>query len=187
MERLKVCIDPGHSQAKDSRGDPGAVNGSYWESVAALNIALSLGEMFKGAGCDVIFTRTKGDSSLTLKKRCDIANKANADAFISIHLNSAENKSATGVEVLRYGQCSRTTMELAENVQRRLVDATGFKDRGVKIRNNLYVLKHTKMPAILVETGFISNSEQCKDLFSEDCQFYIAQAIFMATMSTFRR
>ena len=181
-----VCIDPGHTQAKDTKGDPGAVNGSYWESVAALDIALSMGEMFKGAGCKVVYTRMRGAPELTLKRRCEIANKANADVFISIHLNSAENKLATGVETLRYGECSSRTRELAETVQRHLVDATGFKDRGVKIRNNLYVLKHTKMPAILVETGFISNMEQCKDLFSDDCQFYIAQAIFMATMRTFR-
>lgn len=186
MKKLTVCIDAGHTQAKGTKGDPGAVNGSRWESVAALDIALSMGEMFKGAGCSVVYTRTKGDPSLTLKRRCEIANKANADVFISIHLNSAENKGATGVEVLRYGECSKTARELAEEVQKSLVDATGFRDRGVKIRNNLYVLKHTKMPAILVETGFISNDEQCEDLFSDDCQFYIAQAIFMATMRTFR-
>lgn len=186
MKKLTVCIDAGHTQAKGMKGDPGAVNGSRWESVAALDMALSLGEMFKGAGCSVVYTRTKGDPSLTLKRRCEIANKADADVFISIHLNSAENKSATGVEVLRYGSVSSRTKDLAENVQEKLVDATGFKDRGVKIRNNLYVLKHTKMPAILVETGFISNNEQCEDLFSSDCQFYIAQAIFIATMETFR-
>ena len=187
MKKFKVCIDPGHTQAKDTKGDPGAVNGSYWESVAALDIALMMGEMFKGAGCDVVYTRKKGAPDLTLKRRCQIANEANADVFISIHLNSAENKGATGIEVLRYGDCSYKTKELADNVQNRLVDATGFRNRGVKIRNNLYVLKHTKMPAILVETGFISNDEQCADLFSDDCQFYIAQAIFMATLSTFRR
>lgn len=187
MNKLKVCIDPGHSQAKDSKGDPGAVNGSLWESVAALDIALSMGEMFKGAGCEVVYTRMKGAPDLTLKRRCEIANRAKADVFISIHLNSAENKSATGVEVLRYGACSEKTIELAEKTQRKLVHATGFRDRGVKIRNNLYVLKYTNMPAVLVETGFISNDEQAKDLFSDDCQFYIAQAIFMATMETFRR
>ena len=186
MKKLTVCIDPGHTQGRDTKGDPGAVNGRRWESVAALDIALSLGEMFKGAGCSVVYTRTKGDPSLTLKRRCDIANKANADVFISIHLNSAENKAATGVEVLRYGTTSERTIELADNVQEKLVDATGFRNRGVKIRNNLYVLKHTKMPAILVETGFISNNEQCEDLFSADCQFYIAQAIFLGTMETFR-
>lgn len=186
MNRLKVCIDPGHTQGIGTKGDPGAVNGKFWESIAALNIALNLGEMFKDAGCKVVYTRTKGDPSLTLKKRCEIANKENTNVFISIHLNSAENKSATGVEVLRYGDCSEKTVKLASEVQKRLVSATGFKDRGVKVRNNLYVLKHTKMPAILVETGFISNDEQCMDLFSDDCQFYIAQAIFMATMDVFR-
>lgn len=187
MNKLKICIDPGHTQGIGTRGDPGAVNGNLWESVAALDIALSMGEMFKGAGCDVVFTRTKGDPSLTLKKRCEIANKANADAFISIHLNSASNKSATGIETLRYGSVSEKTRRLADIVQQRLVDATGFRDRGVKIRNNLYVLKHTRMPAILAEVGFISNDEQARDLFSDDCQFYIAQAIFLGTLEAFRR
>lgn len=187
MKKFKVCIDPGHTQAKDTKGDPGAVNGGLWESVAALDIALSMGEMFKGAGCDVVFTRRKGDPSLTLKKRCQIANEANADVFISIHLNSASNKSATGIETLRYGSVSEKTKRLALTVQDKLVSATGFKDRGVKVRDNLYVLKHTKMPAILCEVGFISNDKQARDLFSDDCQFYIAQAIFMGTLEAFRR
>lgn len=187
MKKFKVCIDPGHTQGIGTKGDPGAVNGPYWESVAALSIALSMGEMFKGAGCDVVYTRKKGAPDLTIKRRCQIANEANADVFISIHLNSAENKSATGVEVLRYGECSSMTRRLADIVQEKLVSATGFKDRGVKVRNNLYVLKHTKMPAILAEVGFISNLEQAKDLFSDDCQFYIAQAIFMGTLEAFRR
>lgn len=187
MKKLKVCIDAGHTQARDTKGDPGAVNGGLWESVAALSIALSMGEMFKGAGCEVVYTRRKGAPDLTLKRRCQIANEADADVFISIHLNSAENKSATGVEVLRYGECSSMTKRLADIVQDKLVSATGFKDRGVKIRNNLYVLKHTKMPAILCEVGFISNNEQARDLFSDDCQFYIAQAIYMGTLEAFRR
>ena len=186
MKRLKVCLDAGHTQAKDTKGDPGAVNGSYWESVAALDMVLSMGEMFKGAGCDVVYTRTKGSPGLTLAERCRKANSADADVFISIHLNSAENKSASGIETLRYGRCSKKTLKLAENVQQRLVDALGWKDRGVKERSNLYVLKHTAMPAILVETGFISNNEECKKLFDINTQFLICQAIFIATLESFR-
>lgn len=182
---MKVCLDAGHSQAKDTGGDPGACNGVYWESVAALDIVRKLGNMFANAGVEVLYTRTGGRPNLTLKERCRIANDNDADCFISIHLNSADNKSASGIETLRYPSCGYVTKRLAADVQDKLVEAMGWKDRGVKERGNLYVLKHTKCPAILAEVGFISNDEQCRELFEDYNQFKIAQAIFLATMKVF--
>lgn len=181
---FKICLDAGHSQAKNTEGDPGACNGNYWESVAALSIVKKLGSMFSNAGVKVFYTRTSGKPGLKLSERCYVANSNNVDAFISIHLNSADNKSASGIETLRYDRVGSLTKELARSVQNKLVTTLGWKDRGVKERPNLYVLKHTKASAILVEVGFISNDEECKLLFDDYIQFKIAQAIFLATMST---
>lgn len=185
---MKVCLDAGHSQAEDTRGDPGAINGTYgyWESIAALDIVKILGRLFRNAGVGVIYTRLGGKPNLTLAERCRIANENNVDCFISIHLNSAENKSASGIETLRYGSVGYKTKRLALEIQNELVATLRWKNRGVKERNNLYVLKHTKAPAVLVETGFISNDDECLKLFSDNYQSLIAYSIFLATMRVFK-
>ena len=174
---MRICIDPGHNRAEGGEGDPGAVNGERMESVAALAIAKLLGSSFESDGHSVVYTRTGGDPSLTLQKRCDISNKYKANIFISIHLNSADSKKAQGIETLRYDNVGFTTKRIAECVQNALIEDLGWKNRGVKERPNLYVLKHTKASAILVETGFISNEAECEKLFDPDVQEKIAEAI----------
>ena len=172
-----VCIDPGHSWAKDTGGDPGACNGEYKESVAALEISYLLKEELERKGIKAILTREGGFNGMKLSQRTDFSNKNNANLFVSIHLNSADNKQAHGIETLRFGIVSDTTIRLADNVQEELILATKARDRGVKIRNDLYVLKHTKCPAVLVETGFISNDKECQKLFDQSYQLDIADAI----------
>lgn len=182
MAKYTICLDAGHSYAADTGGDPGAVNGPYKESEAALQIVNRIGVKLAVLGHKVIYTRTGGRAKMALSERTTISNNANADAFISIHLNAAENKSASGIETLRYSNVGKKTKELANQIQRSLVQATGFKDRGVKLRDNLYVLKHTKAPAVLVEVGFISNDVECKKLFLEHYQEVIAQQITDSTI-----
>lgn len=179
---MRICIDPGHSKAIDTEGDPGAMNGERMESVAALAIAKLLGEAFEDDGHQVVYTRTGGDPSLTLQKRCEISNKSKAQIFISIHLNSADSKKASGIETLRYDNVGWTTKKIADCVQAALIEELGWKNRGVKERPNLYVLKHTKASAILVETGFISNEAECEKLFDPAIQERIALAIKKGVM-----
>ena len=174
---MRICIDPGHNREVGGEGDPGAMNGERMESVAALSIAKKLGTLFEADGHAVAYTRKAGDPSLTLKKRCDISNDFKANVFISIHLNSADSKKASGIETLRYDNVGWTTKKIASCVQAALVAELGWKDRGVKERPNLYVLKHTKASAILVETGFISNNAECEKLFDPEIQDKIASAI----------
>ena len=111
-----------------------------------------------------MLTRTK-DQALLLQQRCDISNAAKADAFISIHCNSAENRDASGIETFKYPGVGGVTKRLAENIQNGL--ASNFpeeKNRGVK-EAQYYVLKHTKAPAALVEVGFLSHDETAEKLF----------------------
>ena len=91
-KKLTIVLDPGHGGT-----DPGAVNGRYKEAEAALGIANKIADKLKAKGHRVVLTRTK-DQALLLQQRCDISNAAKADAFISIHCNSAENKDASGIE-----------------------------------------------------------------------------------------
>lgn len=179
---MKICIDPGHTQALDTAGDPGAVNGERWESVAALDISKLLGNEFASRGHKVVYTRLGGEPDLTLQERCAISNDSKSNIFISIHLNSADSKRAQGIETLRYDNVGETTKKIASSVQKALVAELGWKDRGVKERPNLYVLKHTKAPAILVEAGFISNENECEKLFNPEIQAKIAKAIYKGVM-----
>ena len=168
---LKICIDPGHGGS-----DPGAVNGSLHEADAALAIAKKVGALLEARGVQVKYTRT-ADNAVSLADRCKISDTFGADVFVSIHLNSAENKNASGIETWRYSNVGARTKALAENVQTELIGATGAKNRGVKTTSSLYVLKHTTASAVLIEAGFLSNSKEAKLLFSESYQEKLASAI----------
>lgn len=167
----RICIDAGHGGS-----DPGATNGTYKEKKAALGIALELGLALYRGGYEVYFTRTN-DTFVSLADRCTISNLSDADLFVSVHLNSSTSATASGIETYVYRTASTTARKVADKVQKQLIEATGAKDRGVK-ESGFYVLKNTKSPAILVETGFISNSTECKKLFTTDYQQIIAKAIY---------
>lgn len=183
---LKVCLDAGHTRGLDTYGDPGAVNGDYWESVAALDITKKLGSLFIKDNQTVVYTRTGGKPGLKLSERCQIANQVGVDCFISMHLNGSEHKNASGTCTLIYGKASPKARELANAVQYELVSLLKFRDRGVIERNDLYVLKHTKMPAILIEPGFITNDSECAVLFDDTCQWKLAEAVYKATLEVFK-
>lgn len=172
-----ICIDAGHG------GETGAVNGSKHESVATLDIAFKVGEELERKGYEVVYTRTN-DKHITLGERCAISNNKGANAFISIHLNSATNRDAHGIETWCYYKVGDRTKELANNIQNALVKSTSAKDRGVKTTETLYVLKHTIAPAVLVECGFISNHEESELLFDDDYQNKIANAIVTGIENT---
>ena len=167
---MKIFIDPGHGGI-----DPGAVNGRLYEKDAALDIALKLGKYLAMAGATVIYTRkTDVSGELELRERTDMANAAGADYFISVHLNSAAAKSANGIETFAYNK-NGTAYKLASAVQQAVIKATGAVDRGAKTAN-YHVLRETAMPAILIETGFISNDAEANKLFDENYQNVIANA-----------
>lgn len=164
---LRICIDSGHGGR-----DAGAVNGGLYEKASALATAKILKIELEKLGHTVILTRDT-DIFLELSERCKIANRANADLFISLHCNSSTNKTAQGIETWKYVSSNNP---YAKNVQKRLIEATGAKDRGVK-DGTFYVLKNTKAKAILVEMGFISNEVEKLKLFKTHYQTTIAKAI----------
>lgn len=173
-----ICIDPGHGGKQ-----PGAVYGGKKEKDATLQIARMVARLLKDAWIDVVMTRNE-DIDVSLQKRCDISNKANADAFVSIHLNAAENKSAHGLETWKW---HRSSSPLASNVQNSLIASTEAKDRGVRPSSTFYVLKHTKAPALVVECGFMSNDEERELLFDKDYQRKLAEGIASGIIKTFKK
>ena len=179
-----IVIDAGHG-GKYPNGDPGAVNGSKYEKTANLAIAKKVGAKLKAKGYNVKYTRTK-DVYFSLEERCRMSNNWDADIFVSIHLNAAANKDASGIETWRYSNVGTQTKKLADNVQTELIAALGWKNRGVKTTTNLYVLKHTKASACLIEAGFISNDAECKKLFNSTYQEKLANAIVKGIEKTLK-
>lgn len=181
LQGKKFYLDAGHGGS-----DPGAVNDNLGleEKIAALDICLYLGEILEQQGALVYFSRIDNETYPALTHRATEANSYGADAFISIHLNSAENKAASGIETLVYS-LNGTAAKIAEKVQQNMIKATGWKDRGVKARPDLGVLRLTKMPAILCEVGFISNDQEAKELFKKPTQQKLANAIAEGIISQF--
>lgn len=168
MADYKIALDAGHGGS-----DPGAVYKGRQEKEDTLDLTLAVGDILKKNGINVYYTRTTDEYETPFKKATD-ANNSGANLFVSIHRNSSENPNQySGVETLVYSDTGLKA-EVARNINNQLEDA-GFKNLGVDERKNLVVLKRTKMPAVLVEAGFINND---KDNYLFDEEFdSIAQAI----------
>lgn len=163
-----VMLDAGHGGV-----NPGAVYEGRQEKDDALALVLAVGPILENNGIEVLYTRTT-DVYQTPFEKAQLANEAAVDFFISIHRNSfPEDNVVSGVESLVY-DLSGVKYEMAENINAQL-ETVGFVNLGVKARPNLIVLRRTKMPAVLVEAGFI-NSNTDNQLF--DMNFdAIARAI----------
>ncbi len=218
-----IVIDAGHGGK-----DPGAIGSISKEKNITLAIALKTGEYIKQniKNVTVIYTR-KDDSTVDLRDRPKIANKANADLFISIHANWAKSKNVMGAETYIMGGDSKEqanleiamkensvmlqeddystkyegfnptssesyimfsltqkvyqeqSTDLASKIQKEFRERVSRNDRDVK-QAGFWVLFNTKMPSVLVETGFITNPSEEKYLNSKAGQDYLASSIYRA-------
>lgn len=157
---VSIMLDAGHGGR-----DPGAVYNGRQEKDDVLKLVLAIGEILQNSGIDVEYTRTTDIYETPFQKATE-ANEAGVDFFISIHRNSSPLANQyMGVESLIYN-LSGIKYEMAENINAQL-ETVGFKDLGVKARPNLVVLRRTKMPALLIEVGFI-NSDSDNTLFDKN-------------------
>lgn len=171
----RIVIDPGHGGS-----DSGAVYEGRREKDDNLRLALAVGEILENNGADVVYTRTT-DVYNTPFEKAMMGNNANADYFISFHRNATPTpNSSTGIETLVFRKGSEAE-NIAESINAELTEL-GFNNRGVIERPNLVVLRRTRMPAVLVETGFIDNDA---DNAKFDAEFdEIAQAIANGIMNS---
>lgn len=156
---VKVYIDQGHNPVNPNAGAEG--NG-YREQDLVYEIGQRLAEILQANGLETRLSRPFPDTQLgsstatSLSARVNDANAWGADYFISLHTNASVSSTAAGSEsyVFRLGSAASA---LAEDILLQLQYATGLPTRGVFARPTLYVLRRTRMPAVLVEMGFISN------------------------------
>lgn len=203
-EDMIVVLDAGHGGS-----DPGAVaqdrggnilvdkNGKYvlQEKDVNLKIALGIRDELKKQGVKVLMIRDddlkKNPSMDKLSNRCDYANKMGATLFLSVHNNAAASPDATGTEVCYTeasdGSYGVTSKQFANNVLPLLVEATGLRNRGIVNRPNLYVLKYTDMPAILLECGFLTCETDREVLMDDDKLDEISKAVAKGIIKTLKQ
>lgn len=128
---------------------------------------MAVGDILANDGFDVVYTRTD-DTTQSVAEKANLANQSGADFFISLHRNAAARDNLyNGVQALIYGP-GGLRQEVAENIVDEL-ENVGFQNLGIDIRPDLVVLNRTRMPAVLVETGFI-DSDKDNALFDSKFQ-----------------
>ncbi|MGG1698386.1 N-acetylmuramoyl-L-alanine amidase [Bacillus zhangzhouensis] len=166
-----IFIDPGHGAQ-----DAGAVGNGLLEKNVNLEVALKLQTRLNQAGALTVMSRTS-DTFDSLQTRVSKGAKASADVFISIHANANDHSGANGTETYYDATYAAVnSLKLAQKVQPRMVSALGTRDRGVKTAG-FYVIKYSKMPSILLETGFVTSPIDASILKSTTVKDRLASGI----------
>lgn len=162
-----VVIDAGHGGS-----DVGATRNGVYEKNITLDVSKRVADLLRKKGYIVEMTRTT-DTYVSLQDRVAFSEDINPDIFVSIHVNSSNSDSPTGLETHYYKDNS---LELAKYVHASLLNHVNSKDRGL-FKSRFYVINHTTAPAILVEIGFISSPVERAQLVSETRKQATAKAI----------
>lgn len=182
LKGRKITIDAGHGG-----NDSGAIGPTgIMEKTVTLRIANEVRRLLMAEGATVYMTRDtdtevspKGANASDIEElqaRCDVANQNASDVFVSIHMDSFSSGAAKGTTGYYYSLGSQKSRDLADKVRSGVIDQIGTQSRGTQ-SCNFYVVKHTDMPATLVEVAFISNPTEEQLLDSEDGIKKAAQGI----------
>lgn len=183
---IKIFIDQGHNPEGVNAGAEGF---GYREQDINYAVGTRLAELLEQDDrFEVKVSRTSPTDSLgtsnatSLAARVNMANEWDADYFISIHANASTNPNQNGTEVYVYRDPS-VAAELAEDVLEGIVERMGTRNNGVRVNPSLYVLRRTRMPAILVELGYITNAEDVRKMTEDPWGF--AQGIYNGIVDYF--
>ena len=174
-----ITIDPGHGGS-----DSGAIGpNGYTEKEGAFAISQKVASILNQSGAKVVMTRDSdvdvygpnASARNELQARVDVGNNANSDIFVSIHCNAFVNPAANGTQTFYYGS-SYQGQRLAQSIQEKMIEANGLRDRGISTCN-FYVVKHSYMPAVLIETAFITNYDEEALLSDDEWQTTMAKSI----------
>ena len=174
-----ITIDPGHGGS-----DSGAVGpNGYTEKEGTFAISQKVASILNQSGAKVVMTRDSdvdvygpnASARNELQARVDVGNNANSDIFVSIHCNAFVNPAANGTQTFYYGS-SYQGQRLAQSIQEKMIEANGLRDRGISTCN-FYVVKHSYMPAVLIETAVITNYDEEALLSDDEWQTTMAKAI----------
>jgi len=176
---MKICVDPGHGMSNRRFGvfDSGCThteNGFLFrEADIVLKYGLTLKDVLRARGVDVFMTRDDDTDHAPVGQRAHNAENARCDSFVSIHVNDADSDEANGFEVL-FG--SAKGKKLAQEMQPTLLKVLKLKDRKIKERTDLAVLKF-KGPAVLIELGFIAFDKDRDTMLNPQVREEVCKAI----------
>lgn len=178
-----VVIDAGHGGRT-----PGATKQGVKEKDIDLAIVLQLQEIFAESdeNIGVYFTRTD-DSNPTFDQRVQLANKSDADLFISVHNNSTGSgrmSSTKGTQVM-YSETSAESEAFAQICLEEVTSALGSRNKGLVEGNDIYIIRTSEVPVALIEVGFMTNQEELELLRSEEYQRLAAEGIYEAILRAF--
>lgn len=189
-----IVLDAGHGGR-----DPGAVSKSgVSEKEINLDIVLKLQALLEQSGCIIQLTRAvdeslhSSDSERTrtrkmsdLKARKEIINSSDADAYVSIHLNHFPEEKYKGVQSF-YSIENERGKSLAGCIQKELKSSLQINDNREALPiSDVFLMKNSKVPSVIVECGFLSNSEEEKKLTDEKYREKIAWGVYIGIMKHF--
>ena len=169
-----IVVDAGHGGE-----DSGCVGYGVYEKDINLQIAMRVKRRLEEQGFRVMMPR-ETDEFLSVEERVELANSYQADAYVSIHQNTYEgsDKSVNGIEMWYDGaDGSRDSERLARLIHKETIRSTGANERVLWDIADLCVTNRTLMPACLIETGFLTNKEECRRLSAAEYQEKIAEGI----------
>ena len=197
IEQITVYLDPGHGSS-----DTGAYYGGIAERDINLQVSNKVAVHLKNAGYNVIMSRDSKENSYSSNSRTDLfsraekANELGVDIFVSVHHNALPwNSGVAGIETYYYGVAASypplpgnkdshndpariaSSRILANSIHKELINSTNAEDRGV-LQGAFVVVRETKMPAVLLELGYMSNSNELKKLTTDSYQNTLADSIF---------
>ncbi len=171
-EEILVVLDPGHGGKDD-----GCTRGKVREKEVNLAISLKVQRQLQALGYQVLLTRDT-DRALTLKERVETAEEAQADIFVSIHQNSSELSKVYGMELYYSAQNAETdSARLGDLVWQSALESSGAKARSIFEWEEFHVVRESRMPACLIETGFLTNASERRKLADPGYQEKLAEGI----------
>lgn len=167
---IRIVLDAGHGGK-----DGGTSSGDVVEKDITLAVVGHMQKLLEEQGIEVVLTRDS-DDFISLEERSAIENQADADLFVSIHCNFYEDDSSIhGLECYYY-EGSKEGQDLAEEMIDKLKERDNITVRSAK-EDSFYVLKNTKSPAVLIELGYLSNRNECRELASDEYQEKLAEEL----------
>ncbi len=184
LEGRTIVIDPGHGGVDGGATGPSGIR----EKAVTLYVSQALDDILEANGARVVMTRwddrdvygPQATDHQELDARVDVARRTRgADVFVSIHCDAFSSPEASGTSTFIYGR-SPEDYKLGQALQAGMIRRGGRKDRGVR-KANFYVVKHSPVPAALVELAFITNYKEemllCSDGFQQDMAVGIAEGL----------
>jgi N-acetylmuramoyl-L-alanine amidase len=184
LNKKIIVIDPGHGGS-----NPGATQYGMRESDNNLSVGLKLKKLLEDSGAKVIMTRdtdrSVAEEGVELKQelqaRVDLVNVNNADVFISLHTNANDNSDVHGAMTFYYNDMSK---RLASDIQTSMIKFTEATDKGTE-KENFYVLRNNKIPAVLVEMGFITNKSEAIKLNDDVYRNVLVNGLYKGIVNYF--